>query len=46
LRTLSLKFQKARTKTEVFLSLPSWLPQFILNLRSSNTPETVDFTSS
>ena len=32
LRTLSLKFQKARTKIEV------------LNLMSSNTPETVDFT--
>ena len=25
LRTLSLKFQKARSKTEVFLSLPCWL---------------------
>ena len=24
-RTLSLKFQKARTKTEVVLSLPSWI---------------------
>ena len=28
LRTLSLKFQKARTKIEVFLSLPCWLSQF------------------
>ena len=28
LRTSSLKFQKARTKTEVVLSLPSWLSQF------------------
>ena len=28
LRTLSLKFQKARTKIEVFLSLPYWLSQF------------------
>ena len=27
LRTLSLKFQKARTKIEVVLSLPWWLPQ-------------------
>ena len=27
LRTLSLKFQKARTKIEVFLSLPCWLSQ-------------------
>ena len=27
LRTLSLKFQKARTKIEVVLSLPSWLSQ-------------------
>ena len=26
-RTLSLKFQKARTKIEVVLSLPSWLSQ-------------------
>ena len=67
LRTLSLKFQKARTKIEVVLSLPSWLSQLnwdsyqvcradsgqlqfwsepseILNLRSSNTPETVAFS--
>ena len=63
LRTLSLKFQKARTKIEVFLSLPCWQSQLnwdsqqgknrkfclypeILNfyLKSSNTPETVDFT--
>ena len=28
LRTLHLKFQKARTKTEVVLSLPCWLSQF------------------
>ena len=28
LRTLHLKFQKARTKIEVFLSLPCWLSQF------------------
>ena len=28
LRTLSLKFQKARTKIEVFQSLPCWLSQF------------------
>ena len=28
LRTLSLKFQKARTKIEVFRSLPCWLSQF------------------
>ena len=28
LRTLSLKFQKARTKIEVVLSLPCWLSQF------------------
>ena len=27
LRTLGLKFQKARTKIEVFLSLPCWLSQ-------------------
>jgi hypothetical protein len=27
LRTLSLKFQKARTKIEVFLSLPCWQSQ-------------------
>ena len=27
LRTLSLKFQKARTKIEIFLSLPCWLSQ-------------------
>ena len=27
LRTLHLKFQKARTKTEVVLSLPCWLAQ-------------------
>ena len=27
-RTLSLKFQKARTKIEVVLSLPCWLSQF------------------
>ena len=27
LRTLSLKFLKARTKIEVFLSLPCWLSQ-------------------
>ena len=30
LRTLSLKFLKARTKIEVLLSLPSWLAQFSL----------------
>ena len=30
LRTLSLKFQKARTKIEVVLSLPCWLSQFIV----------------
>ena len=28
LRTLSLKFQKARTKIEVFLALSCWLSQF------------------
>ena len=28
LRTLSLKFQKARTKIEVVLTLPCWLSQF------------------
>ena len=28
LRTLSLKFRKARTKIEVVLSLPSWLSHF------------------
>ena len=28
LRTLSLKFQKARTKIEVLLTLPCWLSQF------------------
>ena len=28
LRTLSLKFHKARTKIGVFLGLPSWLSQF------------------
>jgi hypothetical protein len=55
LRTLRLKFQKARTKIEVVLSLPCWLsdsgelqfwsePSEILNVRSSNTPETVAFT--
>ena len=50
LRTLSLKFQKTRTKIEVVLALPCWLSQFwsepseILNLRSSNTPKTVAFT--
>ena len=27
-RTLNLKFQKARTKIEVFLALPCWLSQF------------------
>ena len=61
-RTLCLKFQKARTKIEIVLSLPCWLsqqtanmadsgklqfwsePSEILNLRSSNTPETVAFT--
>ena len=32
LRTLSLKFQKARTKIEVVLALPSWLSQAQLNL--------------
>ena len=30
LRTLHLKFQKARTKIEVVLSLPCWLSQFSL----------------
>ena len=28
LRTLSLKFQKARTKIEIVLTLPCWLSQF------------------
>ena len=28
MRTLNLKFQKTRTKIEVFLSLPCWLSQF------------------
>ena len=28
LRTLSLKFQKGRTKIEVVLGLPCWLSQF------------------
>ena len=31
LRTLSLKFQKARTKIEVVLALPCWLSQFNFN---------------
>ena len=31
LRTLSLKFQKDRTKIEVVLSLPCWLSQFSFN---------------
>ena len=48
LRTLSLKSQKAKSKIEVFLSLPCWLsqskPSEILILRSPNTPETVAFT--
>ena len=54
LRTLSFKFLKARTKIEVVLSLPCWLFQFssqfwskpseILDLRSSNTPDTVTLT--
>ena len=43
--TLSLKFQKARTKIEVVLGLPCWLSQLNWdrhqNLRSSNTPKTV-----
>ena len=55
LRTLNLKFQKARTKIEVVLGLPCWLsqsgqlqfwfePSEILNIRSWNTPETLAFT--
>ena len=43
MRTLNLKFQKARTKIEVVLSQFSD-PSEILNVRSSNTPETVAFT--
>ena len=35
LRTLSLKFQKARAKIEVYLSLPCWLSQ--LNFRPHAT---------
>ena len=42
-----LKFQKARTKIEVVLSLPSWLSLAeILNLRCSSIPEPVAFTIS
>ena len=51
LRTLHLKFQKARIQIEVVLSLPGWLSQLfrsesseILNLGSPNKPETVAFT--
>ena len=53
LRTLHLRFQNARTNIEVVLSLPCWLSQQLqfwsepsetLNLRSSNTSETVAFT--
>jgi hypothetical protein len=36
LGTLSLKFQKARTKTEVVLSLPSWLSQLKVPKYSRN----------
>ena len=39
LSPLTLKFQKARTKIKVVLTLPCWLSQL-----SSNAPETVDFT--
>ena len=35
LRTLSLKFQKARTKIEVFLFLPCWLSRFSCNFLTS-----------
>ena len=33
LRTLSLKFQKTRTKIEVVLTLPCWLSQFSLEMQ-------------
>ena len=35
LRTLSLKFQKARTKIQVVLTLPGWLSQFLKVLKYS-----------
>ena len=34
-RTLGLKFQKARTKIEVFLALPCWLSQFSWDRKTS-----------
>ena len=37
LRTLSLKFQKAPTKIEVVLALPSWLSQYSRNCISQYT---------
>ena len=40
LRNLHLKFQKARTKTEVFLSLPSWLSQFSWDSQQSRPRKT------
>ena len=36
LRTLSLKFQKARTKIEVVLTLPCWLSQYPKNCSFNN----------
>ena len=39
-RTLSLKFQKARTKIEVILSLPCWLSQFSWDFKLGETPST------
>ena len=41
LRTLHLKFQKARTKTEVVLSLPCWLAQ--LNWLTGQTQDNFNF---
>ena len=38
LRTLSLKFQKARTKIEVVLTLPGWLSQFSCRLHNTLIP--------
>ena len=37
LRTLGLKFQKARTKIELFLSLSCWLCQFYLDSPKKRT---------
>ena len=40
LRTLSLKFQKARTKIEVVLALPCWLSQFSWDSRQGRVRTT------